>query len=168
MSRYAVYALIVALGLALETTWLARAAIAGATPDPLLIFVMTIGLLHGPEEGAFAGAGIGLLHDIATGVPLGLGMLADMCVGFGAGMGQRFIYMESTWLPVIGGTLLGGLRAAVWALAAHLVGLLQGSLPEVGRVVLAAACYNGIVAIPLFRAFRSLDRALARLREEAR
>jgi rod shape-determining protein MreD len=168
MTRYLVYLLVVGIGLALETTWLARAAIAGAVPDPLLIFVMTVGLLHGPEEGALAGAGIGLLRDIVTGVPLGLGMLADMCVGFGAGWGQRFIYMESTWLPVIGGTMLSGLRAAVWALAAHLVGLLQAPVPEVARVVVAAACYNGIVAIPLFRAFRSLDRALVRLHEEAR
>jgi rod shape-determining protein MreD len=168
MTRYLAYLVVVGVGLAFQTTWLARATIAGAIPDPLLIFVLTIGLLHGPEEGALAGAGIGLLRDIVTGVPLGLGMLADMGVGFCAGLGQRFIYMESTWLPVIGGTLLGGLRAAVWALAAQLVGLLQGSLPEVARVVVAAACYNGIVAIPLFRAFRSLDRALVRLHEEAR
>ena len=168
MTRYLVYLLIVGIGLALQTTWLARAMIAGAIPDPLLIFVLTVGLLHGAEEGALAGAGVGLLRDIATGVPLGLGMLADMCVGYCAGLGQRFIYMESTWLPVIGGTLLGGLRAAVWALAAHLVGLLEGPAPEVARVVLAAACYNGIVAIPLFRIFCSLDRALVRLHEEAR
>lgn len=168
MTRYLVYLLIVGIGLALQTTWLARAMIAGAIPDPLLIFVLTVGLLHGAEEGALAGAGVGLLRDIATGVPLGLGMLADMCVGYCAGLGQRFIYMESTWLPVIGGTLLSGLRAAVWALAAHLVGLLQGPVPEIARVVLAAACYNGIVAIPLFRIFRFLDRALVRLHEEAR
>lgn len=168
MTRYLVYVLIVGIGLALQTTWLVHAEIAGAAPDPLLIFVLTVGLFHGPEKGAFVGAGVGLLRDIATGVPLGLGMLADMCVGFCAGLGQRFIYMESTWLPVIGGTLLGGLRAGVWALAAHLVGLLPGPAPEVARVVLAAACYNGIVAIPFFHVFRSLDRALVRLREEAR
>jgi rod shape-determining protein MreD len=168
MIRYVVYLLIVGIGLALQTTWLARATIAGAIPDPLLIFVFTVGLLHGAEEGALAGAAVGLLRDIATGVPLGLGMLADMCVGFCAGMGRRFIYLESTWLPVIGGTLLGGLRAAVWALAAHLVGLLQAPVPEVARVVVAAACYTGIVAIPLFHIFRSLDRALVRLHEEAR
>ena len=168
MIRYGAYLGLVAVGLALETTWLARAAIAGAAPDPLLIFVMAVGLLHGSEEGALVGAGVGLLEDIATGVPLGLGMLADLCVGFAAGLGERFIYMESTWLPVVGATALSGLRAGVWALAAHLVGLLGGTIPEVVRVVIATACYNGIIAIPIFHGLRYLDGALARFHGESR
>lgn len=168
MRRYLAYLLFVGVVLGLEMTWLARASIAGATPDPLLIFVMTVGLLRGSEEGALVGAGVGLLQDITTGVPLGLGMLADMCVGFAAGLGERFIYMESHWLPVIAALALSGVRAAVWALAAHLVGLLQGPLPEVGRQIVAAACYNGIIAVPIFHGLRSLDRALIRIREESR
>ena len=102
MIRYLLYLPLVVVGLGFEMTWLARASIAGAVPDPLLIFVMTVGLLHGSEEGALVGAGVGLLQDITTGVPLGLAMLADMCVGFAAGLGERFIYMESSWLPVVG------------------------------------------------------------------
>ena len=168
MIRYLGYLFLALAGLGFETTWLARVTIAGAVPDPLLILVMTVGLLHGSEEGAFVGAGIGLLQDIVTGVPLGLGMLADMCVGFTAGLGERFVYMESTWLPVIGVTALSGLRVAVWALAAHLVGLLHSPVPEVGRVVAAAACYNGIIAIPTFRGLRYLDGALVRFREASR
>ena len=168
MIRYLVYLLLVVAGLGFEMTWLARASIAGAVPDPLLIFVMAVGLLHGSEEGALVGAGVGLLQDITTGVPLGLAMLANMCVGFTAGLGERFIYMESSWLPVVAAFALSGLRVAVWALAAHLVGLLQGPIPEVARVVVAAACYNGIIAIPIFYGFRYLDGALVRFREASR
>jgi rod shape-determining protein MreD len=165
--RYLVYLPLVLLVVAFEVTWLARTTIAGAVPDPLVIFVMTVGLLHGSEEGAVVGAGVGLIQDIATGVPLGLGMLAEMTVGFAAGLAERFIYMESAALPVVAGTVLTALRTAVWALAAHLVGLLQGPLPDLARMVAAAACYNGLVAIPLFYAFRSLDAALARSPEES-
>lgn len=168
MIRYAAYLLLVGVGLGLEMTWLPRAAIAGATPDPLLIFVMTVGLLHGSEEGALVGVGVGLLQDITTGVPLGLGMLADLCVGFAAGLGERFIYMESTWLPVVGALALSALRAAVWALAAHLVGLLQGPISDVARQIVAAACYNGIIVVPIFHGLRLLEGTLARFREESR
>ena len=168
MIRYLLYLPLVVVGLGFEMTWLARASIAGAVPDPLLIFVMTVGLLHGSEEGALVGAGVGLLQDITTGVPLGLAMLANMCVGFAAGLGERFIYIESTWLPLAGAFALSGLRVGVWALAAHLVGLLQGPIPEVARVVVAAACYNAIIAIPIFLGFRYLDGALVRFREASR
>lgn len=168
MIRYLVYLPLVLVALAFQTTWLARAAIAGAVPNPLVIFVLTIGLLHGSEEGALVGAGVGLVEDIATGVPLGLGMLADMCVGFAAGLAERFIYMESVLLPVVASVGLTALRAAVWALAAHLVGLLTGPLADVVRMAAAGACYNGLVAIPLFHAFRSLDGVLARFPEESR
>lgn len=168
MIRYLVYLLLVVAGLGFEMTWLARASIAGAVPDPLLLFVMTVGLLHGSEEGALVGAGVGLLQDITTGAPLGLAMLANMCVGFTAGLGERFIYIESTWLPLVGAFGLSGLRVGVWALAAHLVGLLHGPFPEVARVGVAAACYNGIIAIPIFHGFRYLDGALVRFREASR
>lgn len=168
MIRYAAYLPLVLVGLVLEMTVLPRAAIAGAPPDPLVIFVMVVGLLHGPEEGALVGAGVGLLQDVVSGVPLGLGMLADLVVGFAAGLGVRFIYIESTWLPAVSATALCGLRAAVWALAAHLVGLLGGSMLEVVRVIVAAACYNGLIAVPMFHGLRSLEGALVRFREESR
>jgi rod shape-determining protein MreD len=166
--RYVAYLFLVGVGLGLEMTWLTRATIAGAMPDPLLILVITVGLLHGSEEGALVGAGVGLLQDITTGVSLGLGMLAAMCAGFAAGLGERFIYMESTFLPVVGAVALSSLRAAVWALAAHLVGLLQGPVSEVARVVVAAACYNGIIVIPIFHGLRYLDGALLRFHEDSR
>jgi rod shape-determining protein MreD len=168
MMRYAAYLLLVGVGLALEMTWLTRATIAGAAPDPLLIFVVTVGLLHGSEEGALVGAAVGLLQDITAGVPLGLGMLAGVCVGFAAGLGERFIYMESTFLPVVAAVALSALRFSVWALAAHLVGLLRGPVPEVARVIVSAACYNGIIAIPIFHGLRYLDRTVLRVHEDSR
>ncbi|TMI77938.1 MAG: rod shape-determining protein MreD [Bacillati bacterium ANGP1] len=168
MIRYAVYLLLVTALLALQTTWLAGAGIGGAVPDPLIILIMIVGLFHGPEEGAVFGAGAGLLEDVVTGAPLGLAMLADLCVGFAAGLGVRIIYMENVWLPLLGAAALTGLRVIVWVGAAHLVGLLQPPLLEVLRVALLGACYNGLVAFPLYHGLRSLDRALVRFREESR
>lgn len=168
MIRYGAYVLLVGAGLALQTTWLARASIAGAAPDPLLIVVMVVALMHGSEEGAIVGVGVGLLQDVVTGVPLGLGMLADLCVGFAAGLGERFVYMENIWLPALAAVGLSGLRAAVWAGAAHLVGLLQVPVVDLLRVGLVAACYNGIIAVPIFYGLRHLDGVLDRVHEESR
>jgi rod shape-determining protein MreD len=166
--RYVVYALSVAASLVLQTTWLARASIGGAVPDPLLILVMATGLLHGPEVGMLLGAGIGLLQDVVTGVPLGLGMLACLCVGFAAGLGERIIYMENVWLPALGAVALSALKVAVWTGAAHLVGLLPAPPLEVVRVGLLTACYNGVIAVPIFHGLRYLDGALIRFHEGSR
>ena len=168
MIRYGAYLLLVAVGLVLEMTWLGRATIVGVAPDPLVIFVMVVGLIHGSEEGALVGAGVGLLQDIVTGVPLGLGMLADQVVGFVAGLGGGVVYIESVWMPAVSAAALTSLRVGVYALAAHLVGLLGGPLLEVVRVDVVSACYNAVIAIPIYHGLRSLDRALVRFHEDSR
>lgn len=167
MMRFVLYLGLVVASLVIQTTWLARVQIAGVVPDPVLIVVMAAGLLHGSEDGAVVGAGAGLLQDIVTGVPLGLGMLADLCVGFAAGLGGGMIYTENAWLPAIAAVALSGLRTTVWAGTAHLVGLLQVPLLEVVRVGVLAACYNGAIAVPIFRGLRRLDEALIPSPEES-
>lgn len=166
--RYALYLAASAAALVLQITWLSRLGVGGAVVDPLLVVVMTVGLLHGPEDGALVGAASGLLQDIMTGTPLGLGMLGGVCVGFGAGLGERSIYVEHVWLPGLAAGVLTLLRYAVWAGAAHLTGLLSVSPLDVARVAALAACYNGVVAVPLFHAFRRLDGALVRLYDRPR
>jgi rod shape-determining protein MreD len=168
MMRYAAYALFAAASLVLQVTWLARISVGGAAASPALILVMAVGLLHGSEEGAILGAGVGLLEDIVAGGPLGLGMLSDLCVGFTAGLGQHVIYTRNIWLPAVGVVVLSVLHAAVWAAAVHLVGLLQAPVAEVARVALLGACYNGVAAVLIFRGLRYMDMALIRDHEEPR
>ena len=168
MMRYAAYAILVAALLIVQMTWVGRLTIGGAAPNPLPIFVMAVGLLHGSEEGALVGAGVGLLQDVVGGGPLGLGMLAELSVGFVAGLGERVIYMENIWLPILAAVALSALHTAVWAAAAHLVGMLQAPILEVARVGALGACYNGVVAVPIFRGLRYVDMALVRDHEDFR
>lgn len=168
MIRYALYALLGVTAIVLQTTWLGSVSLGGAVVDPLLAIVLAVGLLHGPEEGALVGAGVGLLQDVMTGVPLGLGMLGNMVVGFCAGLGQRSIYVEDLWMPALAAAVMTVLRAIVWIGAAHLVGLLDVPFFEAVGVTAVAACYNGAVAVPIFHGFRRLDRALIRLYERSR
>ncbi len=168
MMRYALYFVASAVSLVLQITWLSRLSVGGAVVDPLLVVVMMVGLLHGPEEGALVGAGAGLLQDVMTGTPLGLGMLGGVCVGFCAGLGERSIYVENVWLPGLAAGVLTVLRSAVWIGAAHLVGLLSASLVDVARITALAACYNGCIAVPMFHGLRRLDGTLVRLYERPR
>jgi rod shape-determining protein MreD len=161
------YALAASCALVLEITWLSHLG-AGVPVDPLLVVVMSVGLLHGPEEGAVIGAGAGLLEDIMAGVPLGLGMLGGVAVGFCAGLGQRSINVDNVWLPGLAAAVLTLLRHAVWTGTAHVVGLLNAPLVEVAQVAVLAACYNGIVAVPVFHGFRRLDDALVKLYDRRR
>ena len=168
MTRYAAYATLVAVLLIVQIVWLDRVTIGGAAPNPLVILVMAVGLLHGSEEGALVGAGVGFLQDVVAGGPLGLGMLAELSVGFAAGLGEHVIYVENIWLPVLGAVTLSALHTAVWAAAAHLVGMLQAPILEVIRVGALGACYNGFIAVPIFRALRYIDLALVRDHEDSR
>ena len=180
MIRYAVYLLLVTALLALQTTWLAGAGIGGAVPNPLIILIMIVGLFHGPEEGAVFGAAVATHRCIESVLaakqqfPFELVIVDDANVDpdlirYLRGLAElgRVTLLEQ---PVHAGfaAALSGLRVIVWVGAAHLVGLLQPPLLEVLRVVLLGACYNGLVAFPLYHGLRSLDRALVRFREESR
>ena len=166
--RFLMYAVFAAAGTVVQTAWLVYVPLAGGIADPLLPIVMTVGLLHGSEEGAVVGGGIGLLHDVMSGSPLGLGMAAGVCVGFAAGLGERSLSLDSAWLPAAGGALLTLLAGGVTLLGAHLVGLAPQSLPDAARAVLGSACYNGVIAVPIFHGLRGLDTAVVRLYERSR
>jgi rod shape-determining protein MreD len=155
--RFVVYGVCAAAGSVLQTAWLTYVPLWGGVADPLLPIIMTVGLLHGSEEGALVGAGIGLLHDIMSGSPLGLGMAAGVCVGFAAGLGERSISLDALWLPAVGGLVLTFLSAAVLATGIHLIGLGHTPLVAVLRAAAGSACYNGAIAVPIFRGLRLLE-----------
>lgn len=159
--RFVVYAVCAAAGTVLQTSWLVYLPLWGGIADPLLPIILTVGLLHGSEDGALVGAGIGLLHDIMSGSPLGLGMAAGACVGFAAGLGERSLSLDSTWLPAVGGAVLTMLSAIVMLIGTHLIGLSHVSAGEFARATLGSACYNAIIAVPIFHGLRRLDTAVA-------
>jgi rod shape-determining protein MreD len=158
--RYVVYMVCAAAGTILQTAWLTYVPLWSGIADPLLPIIMTVGLLHGSEDGALVGAGIGLLHDIMSGSPLGLGMAAGACVGFTAGLGERSISLESTWLPAVGGAALTVLSALVVIIGTHLIGLNHVAAGEFARATLGSACYNAVIALPIFHGIRRLDGAV--------
>ena len=166
--RFLIYAVLAAAGTVVQSAWLVYLPLFGGIADPLLPIIMTVGLLHGSEEGAVVGAGVGLIHDVMSGSPLGLGMAAGVCAGFAAGLGEGSLSLESVWLPAVGGAVLTLLAGAVTLTGVHLMALTVAPLPEAARAVLGSACYNGVIAVPIFQGLRRLDLAAVRLYERSR
>ena len=166
--RFAVYGMLAAAGAVVQSAWLTYLPLGGGIADPLLPIIMTVGLLHGSEEGALVGGGIGLLHDLMSGSPLGLGMAAGVCAGFVAGLGEGSLSLDSVWLPAVGGALLTMVAGGVSLIGTHLVGLGAAPLSDAVRAVLGSACYNGAIAVPIFHGLRRLDTAVVRLYERSR
>ncbi len=168
MIRAIVYVALAAVAAVLQATWLAGFHPGGGGVDVVLLVVMSVGLLHGPEEGTLIGAGAGLLQDVMNGVPIGLGLAANLCAGFCAGIGEGRLYLEDIWLPALAGFVLTLVRNAVWLGVGHLVGLVTVEPLAAARMIVLSACYNGVVAMPVFYWFRRMDRALERTFSRAR
>jgi len=168
MIRAGVYVALTAVAAVVQVTWLSGFHPGGGGVDLLLLVVMSVGLLHGPEEGTLIGAGGGLLQDVVNGVPIGLGLGANLCAGFCAGIGEGRLYLEDIWLPALAGFALTLVRNAVWIGIGHLAGVVSVAPLAVARVVVLSACYNGVVAMPVFYWFRRMDRALERTFMRAR
>ena len=70
-------------------------------------------------------------------------------------------------MPALGGALLTLLAGGVTVIGTHFVGLAPAPLPDTARAVLGSACYNGVIAVPIFRGLRWLDTAVVRLYEQS-
>jgi rod shape-determining protein MreD len=158
VSRVLVYTGVLVVVALVQAVWLARVQVLGAAFDPLLPFVVGIGILRGAESGAVAGVTAGLLQDLLSGGgPLGVHGLSKLVVGFASGMFERSIYIENPLLPAIAtfiGTLVGELLLVIVAL---IVGL--GGPPwtaVVAKMVMQAA-FNSAIAPLLFHAIRAIE-----------
>lgn len=83
--RYVAYAIIALLLAVIHVLGLNLIAVAGVTPDLLLILTVWIAVTEGQFAGQFAGFGCGLLFDIVSADVMGTNALAKAIAGFIAG-----------------------------------------------------------------------------------
>jgi rod shape-determining protein MreD len=132
----------------------ADATLFGGAPDLVCVVVVSIALLRGPELGAFAGFGAGLLLDALTWQPLGLAALVYCLVGYFAGsLGERLsdhaplspliVVAISSLLARIGLAVLGFLLGSALSVQE---GFSLGALPS--------AALDVLLAIPLYALLR--------------
>ena len=140
--------------LALQTTFLADASVAGVVLQLMLCLVAAAGISGGPERGAMAGFVLGLLFDLVLSSPLGLTALVYGLVGFLAGYVFAFGTAHPWWLDSIVVAVATAAATFVHPVVATWVGVdgwLSTRLLKVAGVLALANALLAPLAVPLMR-----------------
>jgi rod shape-determining protein MreD len=99
---YVIFTIIVFIGaIVLQTSILHFIPIGGIIPDLVLVIIVYLGLLRGPETGCFSGFVFGLMQDALSNVPLGSNALSKTIIGFLCGMSGRRLYTQSLFSQIL-------------------------------------------------------------------
>lgn len=89
-----------ALIVLVQATLTARIRLLGASPNLLLVVVVSRSLIDGVTTGMLWGFAGGLILDLVAGMPLGTTSLALMAASFLAGPGTQTVFVGNVLLPV--------------------------------------------------------------------
>ena len=138
-------------------------AIAGVTPNFLLLVVVTIALVEGPRPGAAVGFAAGLIFDLLGSGPVGPMILVLTLTGYLAGLMHENMFAEG-WLLPLTVLAIASLSAEV---AYGLILILLGSGGPFWSTfftkMLPGAVYNTVLALliyPLLARFLRQDRPI--------
>jgi rod shape-determining protein MreD len=158
--RVAIFAAAVLLALLVETTVLPAVAVATFRPDLLVLLVVGVALVEGPDSGLRLGFAAGLAQDLVGGgqTLVGLGALVLMAVGWAAGRGRPYIAASRRSGPIaLTGVLAAGATVAT-GLLERLFGVLATPVPRVLLGALVVGVYTAVVAAGALRAVQGLVR----------
>ncbi|HLH47206.1 MAG TPA: rod shape-determining protein MreD, partial [Acidimicrobiales bacterium] len=146
-------ALLLLVGIVVQTTVGADLRIDGVAPDFMLLLAICGGLACGSEAGAVIGFFAGLLSDLAmTTTPLGLYALSWCLVGWGVGALRSAVLPEGRALQPVIGLLATGGGLVVFLIAGDLAGqtmLVAGGRSYLIRVGVVEALWNAVLVVPV-------------------
>jgi len=143
-------ALLVLVTVVLQTTLFPDLRVFGVAPELGLVATIAVAYQVGPERGAVYGFANGLALDLFLQTPLGLSALSFAVIGYGVGIAQTGLSRAPRWVaPLFGGAggFAGGL---VFVTVAALVGEDQVIAFRSIWVLVLAAAYDALLAIPVF------------------
>lgn len=125
-------------------------SIGGAVPNFLLLVVVTIALVSGPNSGASAGFAAGLFFDLLAAGPLGPMALVLSVVGYLTGALQANLFAEGWLLPLtVFGVSALFTEFSYWVVL-RLVGEGGALGPAFVSAMLPSAVYNTVLALLVF------------------
>lgn len=101
IKRYVAVALSVIFCFMLQTTLFKVWALAGISPNLLIIITSSVGFMRGKKEGMFAGALSGILIDLFCCDIFGLNSLIYLYVGYINGIFKKNFFPEDVRMPLI-------------------------------------------------------------------
>lgn len=156
--RILIYAGILILSCALQTTVLAGIQLWGLQIDLLLPLVISIALINGWFTGGWFGLFGGLILDVTVGKYLGLYALCYMLVGVIAGLFAQRRVAYGVLLPAamaVGGSLV---KECMLLVIIRILGVRVGALHMLIRVVLPGALLCGVWMLGIHPLMRLLHR----------
>ena len=85
----------------LQSTLLQKIAIGSISPNLLVIFVVSVGLMRGSKTAMFVGFFTGLLDDLCSGGIVGFDAFLYMAIGYLCGFSCKIYYDNNSKVPVI-------------------------------------------------------------------
>jgi rod shape-determining protein MreD len=158
--RPVVFGVMVLLALLVKTTVLPAVAIATFRPDVLVLAVVAVALVEGPDSGIKLGFAAGLAQDLVSGggALVGLGALVVMGAGWAAGRLRPYLAASRQ----AGAVAVCGLLAGGATLASGLLGRVFGVIqPSIGRILVAVVVvglYSAAVSPLVLRPVQGLVR----------
>lgn len=134
--RVAVFTVLILAAILVKTTVLPAIAISSFRPDVLVVVIVAVALVEGPDTGIRVGFAAGLVQDLVGGEAalVGLGAVIMMATGYVAGRLRPYILAaEQVTSVAVVGVLAGGATLAFGVLG-RMFGLIQ---PSVARMVVA-------------------------------
>jgi rod shape-determining protein MreD len=135
--RVALFAGLILTSILMKTIVLPAFAIGTFRPDVLVLVVVAVALVEGPDTGIRLGFAAGLVQDLVSGggALVGVGALVMMGVGYAAGSSRPYLVAAQR----TGAIALCGAMAAAATLASGVLGRMFGVIhPSFGRILLAA------------------------------
>lgn len=143
-------ALVLIVGVLLQTTVAPFIRVLGANPDFVLILVVCVGLLRGAELGAGFGFIVGALVSLILFEPIGVSSFIFVLIGYIAGRYAETADLSSSFAPIFS-VLVASLVAGVLnALAQFLLGRQVPLGYVVFRVIVPGVVLNALLAAPVY------------------
>jgi rod shape-determining protein MreD len=151
--------LLVLFGVVLQLAVVSQFTFWGANADLVPLIALAVGLLGGPIVGSVVGFSAGLVVDMALVQTLGLTSLLLTGVGYLGGRYRELRDATHSLVPPLAGVIVTLAYVAAFSLTQFLLGVDSSVSPLIVRDYLIEAIVNGLLAIPLFAAVRSLLRS---------
>jgi rod shape-determining protein MreD len=146
-------ALLLVVGIVVQTTLMPDLQFRGVRPDLMLLLALGAGLVGGPEQGAVGGFAAGFLTDLfLQSTPLGLAALTYCLIGFSVGaLRVNFLPERRLLSPAV--ALVGtGCGVVLFTVIGAMVGqsqLTHGGLHHLARIAVIEAVLNAILSYPV-------------------
>lgn len=138
-------------------------AIGGVVPNFMLLVVVTLAFVEGPQAGAMCGFGAGLLFDLLGSGPVGPMTLVLTLTGYVTGLLQENMFAEG-WLLPLTVLALASLGAEVaYGLILMLLGVGEPMIGTFFTKMLPGAVYDSVLALlvyPWLARFLRRERAM--------